>query len=178
MIEGYVCSACGGSRFRDDEHGNLICDFCSTTYELAGQKYDCRVCGTLNPAHAKRCMKCGSALGRLCPICTHLNALGATICEKCDTVLDTYSSITARLPVSGEPERRVERLVETKWDDVTYMHAERARLDAEERERLAWLAAQAAENQRQQQQLIKFVLIGLGVFLALLALVAVATNLL
>lgn len=178
MIDGYVCSACGGSRFREDGHGNLLCDFCSTTYELAGQKYECRVCGTLNPAQAKRCMTCGSSLGRPCPICTHRNAPGVTVCEQCGTALDTYTSITSRLPESGETERRVGRLVESKWDDAAYMRAERTRLDAEERERLAHIAAQATENRHQQQQIIRFVLLGMGVFLALLVLLALVTNLL
>lgn len=172
-IESYVCSACGASRFRDDEEGNFICEYCGTVYELARHKYQCRVCSTVNPAEARRCMKCGSALGRQCPICTHLNSPGATECEECGTTLDALTSITTRTPQAGELNRRTERLVASKWGDAAYMQQERARLDAEERARLARIAEQRAINQQQQKQLVLYVGIGVAAFIVVIIVLAV-----
>lgn len=173
VTEGYVCSACGGSRFIEDAEGNIACAYCGTTYELASEKYECRVCGTVNPAEAKRCMQCGAQLGRQCPVCTHFNPPGATVCEECQTPLGAFTSIAMRQPQAGETDRRVERLVMSKNSDAAYMQNQRARLDAEEQARRARLAAQHAENRQQQKKIILIVSIGMAGFIVLVIVLAV-----
>lgn len=172
VTQSYDCSACGGSRFTEDAEGNVTCAYCGTTYELAREKYECRVCGTVNPAEAMRCMKCGTQLGRQCPICTHFNPPGATACEECQTLLGAFTSITMRLPQSGETDRRVERLVMSKNNDAIYMQNQRARLDAEEQARRAKLAEQRSRNRQQQKQIMLLVGAGMAVFLILVVVLA------
>lgn len=50
----------------------------------------CRSCRRSNPADKKKCIYCGSGLGRSCPTCGALNPSNATSCGQCHTNL-TYT---------------------------------------------------------------------------------------
>jgi predicted amidophosphoribosyltransferase len=111
-------------------------------------------------------MKCGLLLGKQCPVCTHINPPGTDHCENCAEPLDTVTSIATRLYERTDEAAlvRSERLVASKQSDLIYMHEQRERLQAEEQERLARLAAMRIEAQKQQRKL----LIVVGVMLAVL----------
>ena len=87
-IKRISCTSCGGSQFARDEDGNLVCQFCGAQYQSLRDEILCRVCGTLNPSAARRCMNCGLILGRQCPVCAHVNPPGADHCEECASPLD------------------------------------------------------------------------------------------
>lgn len=168
-IARIACPSCGASAFDHGADGSLICRFCGARYGLAQVEIACRVCATLNPADAKHCMTCGTSLDRLCPACTHLNPPGADLCEMCGEPLDMLTSLAARARETGD-ERvpiRAERMAAVKQQDQRYMEEQRARLDTEERERLARLAEQRARARVEQRRIILFVLIGLLVLSAM-----------
>ncbi len=177
-IKRIACPSCGGSQFVHDAQGSPVCQFCGAQYSSARDEILCRVCGTLNPPQARRCMECGLALGRQCPTCAHINPPGASHCEVCANPLDTLSAVTSRASTTVEEGtgRRDEVLVASKQADVTYMAEQRARLLAEERERLARLAEQRARSGQEQRRIVSFVLAGVVlVVVAVLVVVIVAS---
>ncbi len=168
-IERILCPSCGAAKFERDAQGNLICSYCGALYKAAGDEILCRVCGTLNPPQAQRCMICGVLLGRQCPACTYINPPNAEHCEECGTPLDTLASIITRAREIGEDSAviRGERLTATKHADLAYMYEQRTRLEAEERERLARLGFQRLLAERQQRLLVTLVLSGLILLLGI-----------
>lgn len=174
MVESDRCPVCGSTQLREDAPGGLVCAECGTVVESAADEQACPVCHTLNPAQAMRCMQCGSALGRLCAVCAHRNLPGVETCANCGTPLDTLAAVTTRMPQSGERQRHVERLVASKRDDTAYMQEQRARLDAEERERLFRLAEQQARHREEQRRMILYVGIGIALVIVLVAFVVLA----
>ena len=72
---------------------------------------------------------------------------------------------------------REQQLVDTKHEDMRYMQEQRERLKEEEHRRMAQLAAQRVESQRQQRVMITIVLVGIGIaIIAGTILVLIATN--
>ncbi len=161
-IKRIACPSCGGSDFNHDDKGNLICAYCGAVFESPREEIPCRVCGTVNPPEARRCMNCGSTLGKQCPICLHINPPGAEFCEQCANPLDTLTSITGRVrdATDGSGVLRSERLTASKQTDTAYMAEQGAKLQAEERERQQRIAAQM---QRARQEQMRILAIGLGV---------------
>ncbi len=167
-IARIACPSCGASDFRHETDGSLICRYCGARYGPPQIEIACPVCSTLNPAQARRCMTCGTMLDRLCAACVHLNPPEADLCESCGEPLDLLTSLAARARETGE-ERvpiRTERMAAIKHQDQRYMEEQRARLDAEERERLARLAEQRARARKEQWRILLFVVIGLLVLSA------------
>lgn len=151
----------------------MACAVCGTVVETTASEQVCPVCHTLSPSQAARCMQCSSALGRLCPVCAHHNPPGVETCLSCGTPLDTFSAVTTRMPQAGARQRHVERLVAAKQGDAAYMHEQRTRLDAEERERLSRLAEQRARHQQEQRRMILFIGLGIAALILLLAIAGV-----
>jgi hypothetical protein len=167
-IARIACPSCGASDFRHETDGSLICRYCGARYGPPQIEIACPVCTTLNPAEARRCMTCGTLLERLCAACAHLNPPEADLCESCGEPLDLLTSLATRARETGE-ERvpiRTERMAAIKQQDQRYMEEQRARLDAEERERLARLAEQRTRARREQRRIALLVLIGLLVLSA------------
>jgi hypothetical protein len=162
-VRRITCPSCGGNQFQHDDEGNLICAFCGAQYASPREEIACPVCGTENPADAKRCMNCGLALGKVCPACNYVNPPGADHCENCAVPLDTLSSVLMRTKSGRQYTTKLQKgqLVASKAEDMVYMQEQRARIEAEERERRARLAAQKAEAERQQRVIVSIVL---GVF--------------
>lgn len=168
-IKRILCPSCGAAKFGRDAGGNLICSYCGAFYKAAGDETLCRICGTLNPPQARRCVICGVLLGRQCPACAHVNPPNAEHCEECGTPLDTLASIITRAREIGEDSAviRGERLTAIKHADLAYMYEQRARLEAEEQEQLARLGLQRLHAERQQRLLITLVLGGLILLLGM-----------
>ncbi len=165
-IRRLACPSCHGSSFETDEKGNLVCTFCGTTFASPREEIQCPTCGTMNPPEARRCMDCGRVLGTICPACSYENIPGADHCARCGNPLDTLTSILARQDRSGH----IEQMVATKARDDAFMREQRARLEAEERERLATIAAHQKMAAREQQRIL---LIGAGMLLIFLVVLAV-----
>ncbi|MBN1119832.1 MAG: hypothetical protein JXJ17_02040 [Anaerolineae bacterium] len=164
-VKRLSCPACGANGFEHDADGNLVCSFCGSVLEAPREEIVCRVCGTVNPGQALRCMKCGGNLGAVCPKCRTTNVPGAQFCEECAEPLDTLSGIISRfsdLDGDGVVERG-EVLTATKSVDAEYMAGHRARLMEEDRRRAEILAQRAARAQKKQKNLmiIVYVVIGL-----------------
>lgn len=138
----------------------------------------CPTCGVLNPPDANRCMNCGAALGQTCPVCHHVNPPGTVNCLNCASPLDTLARITTRY---GEGKRvseahREAQMLGSRGDDMVFMQKERERIAAEERARLAELAAQNAEARRQQQTLMIVAAVVVVVLLGGAALLLILLN--
>jgi ribosomal protein L40E len=162
-VKRITCPSCGGNQFQHDDEGNLICAFCGAQYASPREEIICPACGAENPAEARRCINCGLALGKICPACNYVNPPGADHCENCAVPLDTLSSVLMRTQSGRRYTAKLQKgqLVASKAEDMVFMEEQRARIEAEERERRMRLAAQRAEAERQQRIIIAIVL---GVF--------------
>ncbi|MFN2616537.1 MAG: adenylate/guanylate cyclase domain-containing protein, partial [Thermoleophilaceae bacterium] len=90
----------------------------------------CAACGTENPAAARFCMACGSALARRCPHCGQEAPPGARFCTNCGGALDTGSPAPAPAPAQvAHPEER--RRVTVLFADLSGYTAVAERLDHE-----------------------------------------------
>src|SRR3954452_22892018 len=93
----------------------------------------CASCGTENPAGARFCMSCGSALERRCPGCGTPAPPEARFCMTCGTALDAAPAApppSARPPSSAiPPEER--RQVTVLFADLSGYTAFAERLDPE-----------------------------------------------
>jgi ribosomal protein L40E len=183
-VKRLSCPACGASDFNHDAEGNLVCSYCGAVLESPREEIVCRVCGTVNPGQALRCMKCGSNLGAICSKCRTINLPGAQFCEKCAEPLDTLSGIISRfsdLDGDGIVERG-EVLTATKSADAEYLARERARLMAEDRRRAAILTQRSVTAQKKQKilMIIVYVVIGLlavgGMVAAILYALSIASG--
>jgi predicted amidophosphoribosyltransferase len=125
----------------------------------------------MNPDDAQRCMRCGAILVRQCPACHHDNPPEAEYCGNCGEALDALAFVFHRYAQASEhsASMRAEVFGAAKKVDQEYMREQRARLDAEERERMAKLEIVHAEAKRQQK-----VVIAVGVAITILALLALA----
>lgn len=173
-LKSIVCATCGASKFEHDNEGNLICSYCGIKFASPREEILCSTCGISNPADARRCKNCGLMLGKLCVVCNHLNPPGTEFCLECACPLDTLSSVTSRM---GEGKRvsdalREKKLISSKSTDMLYMQHERERLDQMERERLAELAAQKAQSNKQQTILVVGSLVFALVVVALIIVIA------
>lgn len=155
-LKRITCPSCGSSRFDHDSEGNLICSHCGVKFGSPRETLICPTCKTENPPQAKRCMGCGAALGKTCPVCNHPNAPGDDHCYHCGAPLDTLAAVSTRYGVvkSLTENIRHQHRVQSKASGVRFMDEQRARLDAEERERAAFIAEQQFKAQRQQKTLI------------------------
>jgi class 3 adenylate cyclase/tetratricopeptide (TPR) repeat protein len=91
----------------------------------------CAACGTENPAGARFCMACGSALARRCPNCGAEAPPGARFCTNCGSALDAAPGPAPR-PAPAEatlPEER--RRVTVLFADLSGYTAVAERLDPE-----------------------------------------------
>jgi class 3 adenylate cyclase/tetratricopeptide (TPR) repeat protein len=91
----------------------------------------CAACGTENPAGARFCMACGSALARRCPNCGAEAPPGARFCTSCGSALDAAPGPTPS-PAPAEaalPEER--RRVTVLFADLSGYTAVAERLDPE-----------------------------------------------
>ena len=91
----------------------------------------CAACGTQNPAGARFCMSCGSALARRCPNCGHEAPPGARFCTACGSALDAAST-PAPMPSPANaslPEER--RRVTVLFADLSGYTAVAERMDPE-----------------------------------------------
>jgi len=173
-LKPITCPSCGANDFEHDSEGNLICSHCGVKYASPREEIVCPACQTLNPADAKVCKECGLALGRICPACDQVNTPGTEHCVNCGTPLDTLALVTSRM---GAGKRRSDalrenRLVKQKGEDMVYMQGQRERIDAEERARLAQLAAQQQKSRSEQRTLTLVV----GVILLLIVVGAAAAS--
>src|SRR5919198_4108338 len=93
----------------------------------------CASCGTENPAGARFCMSCGSALERRCPSCGTPAPAEARFCMTCGTALDGAPAATPRPQgpeaVSIPPEER--RQVTVLFADLSGYTAFAERMDPE-----------------------------------------------
>src|SRR6266511_3580188 len=93
----------------------------------------CASCGTENPAGARFCMSCGSALERRCPSCGTPAPAEARFCMTCGSALDAPAPPGAAPPaptsVSIPPEER--RQVTVLFADLSGYTAFAERLDPE-----------------------------------------------
>nr|MBN1229797.1 zinc ribbon domain-containing protein [Anaerolineae bacterium] len=177
-LKRIVCPSCGAGSFKHDEEGNLICESCGAKFASPREEIQCHTCGTLNPAQAERCMKCGGRLGRQCPVCGYINPPHADHCEKCATPLDTLSSIVSRMREAsdGAVVDRTERLASSKTADSRFLAEQRALIEAEEKARLKRLAEQQSQHQRKQQRLVLVSLIVVGIILAIIVFAIILTS--
>jgi class 3 adenylate cyclase/tetratricopeptide (TPR) repeat protein len=81
----------------------------------------CRSCGTENPAAARFCMGCGTALAATCAACGHANPPAARFCIQCGAALATPSGSTAlayerpgRSPDSYTPRHMAQQILATR----------------------------------------------------------------
>ena len=168
-LKRIACAQCGSNSFVHDDEGNLICGHCGTKFDSPREDVICSACGTMNPPQAKRCMNCGLSLGQNCPACNHPNIPGADHCENCGTRLDVLSEVFARAEDGGRAKAMAlrERLVQSKAEDMQYMAEQRARIDAEDRERRARIAAQMEASRRETNRIILIMVIVVGIFVVL-----------
>jgi class 3 adenylate cyclase/tetratricopeptide (TPR) repeat protein len=95
----------------------------------------CQSCGTDNPAQARFCMSCGSALEAVCPSCETVNPPEAKFCMSCGTALAGGAApapavAPARAAVELPPEER--RQVTVLFADLSGYTAVAERMDPEE----------------------------------------------
>src|SRR5215217_7850936 len=92
----------------------------------------CASCGTQNPAGARFCMSCGTALERRCPSCGTPALAEARFCMNCGAALDGSAPAPAPPPgpPTGLPEER--RQVTVLFADLSGYTAFAERLDPEE----------------------------------------------
>jgi predicted ATPase/class 3 adenylate cyclase len=96
----------------------------------------CAACGTENPAGARFCMNCGTALERRCPSCGTPAPDGARFCMNCGTALDGEPAPAAPAPAAAAaargsipPEER--RQVTVLFADLSGYTAFAERMDPE-----------------------------------------------
>ncbi|MGF1505274.1 MAG: hypothetical protein GYB64_14915 [Chloroflexi bacterium] len=171
-IKRLSCPSCHFTDFDHDPAGNLVCKACGTLIDAPRAEITCRVCGTVNPGVARRCMNCGSNLGRVCAYCDHFNPPGSDHCLECGEPLDTLSAAATRTTEGQRAAvaRRRDRLVQSKTEDAAFMQAERERLNAEYIAQMERLRQQQAESRRQQTVMLS-VMFGVGAVVLLCLLV-------
>ncbi|HEX8742176.1 MAG TPA: adenylate/guanylate cyclase domain-containing protein [Thermoleophilaceae bacterium] len=92
----------------------------------------CGACGTDNPAGARFCMNCGTALPRVCPACGTENPVEARFCMSCGTQLAGAAPAPAPAPAARDealPEER--RQVTVLFADLSGYTAVSERMDPE-----------------------------------------------
>src|SRR3954451_16496356 len=96
---------------------------------------DCAACGTQNPAGARFCMSCGTALERRCPNCGTPAPPEARFCMNCGAALDGAAATAAPAPADARaaaaipPEER--RQVTVLFADLSGYTAFAERMDPE-----------------------------------------------
>src|SRR5918997_2332953 len=92
----------------------------------------CASCGTENPAGARFCMSCGTALERRCPSCGTPAPPEARFCMTCGAALDPQAVPAAPAPPASSalPEER--RQVTVLFADLSGYTAFAERMDPEE----------------------------------------------
>ncbi|MET0614392.1 MAG: adenylate/guanylate cyclase domain-containing protein [Thermoleophilaceae bacterium] len=97
---------------------------------------DCAACGTQNPAGARFCMNCGTALERRCPSCGTPAPAEARFCMNCGAALDARTAPAVPSPPAARaaptipPEER--RQVTVLFADLSGYTAFAERLDPED----------------------------------------------
>jgi class 3 adenylate cyclase/tetratricopeptide (TPR) repeat protein len=94
--------------------------------------FACAACGTENPAGARFCMSCGSALARVCPECGAEAPPGARFCTSCGSSLDATPAPAPSVTPAAEPALPEERRrVTVLFADLSGYTAVAERLDPE-----------------------------------------------
>ena len=172
-LQRLACPACGANVFSRDPDGYLVCGACGSVFQQT-RHMECPTCRAMNPEDARRCIQCGAALVRQCPICQHRNAPDAEYCGNCGETLDALAFVMQRYEEASSHSvvRRAELFGAVKRQDNEYMRAQRERLDAEERERMARLEV-VNEQARRQQKLVLVVGVTIGVLALLFMIVLI-----
>ena len=95
----------------------------------------CPSCATLNPAEARFCMACGTALPRSCPTCGEPAPAEARFCMSCGGALGDAAARggpAAAEPVRSAPLSEERRRVSVLFADVSGYTAMSERMDPED----------------------------------------------
>lgn len=149
-----TCPACGASGISVDVHGSLECLYCGV--RLAGDPFVCPACDQVNLPKAEVCAQCGEPLTLAAQVMSRRGGQGSPL------FLTRARAQAVDLKSTGE------RASQVRMDSLRQV--DRVREEA--------LRRASAERNAEDRRLVRFLLIGLALLLALLGLIGLLTQIL
>lgn len=159
-LEQLECPNCGSDTLTSNPDGTLTCSFCGDRYAAPGGVL-CPSCGQVNDEEANYCQECGYDLIRECPACGAGSPHDATHCQICGRPLSALEEIVERLQekTAGRLERQMRESVDIKVQEEADSQRRLEEMWLQEHERQQAIATAKAEQQRQEQLLVRSVFI-------------------
>jgi len=173
--EALICPDCHQGELVVAGEGLLGCTRCGQHF--LGPERLCPFCGSEHDFNAGACAQCGQALRRTCPRCHTVNSIRAEACETCGLMFDTIGQIAAR------EERRqadpftlhAETIGDVRSVDRAHVQQHSEQMWAQERQRLATLAAQRQAQRRQERQLMYAAIAFMVVVVVIIVVIAIGS---
>jgi hypothetical protein len=161
------CPSCGAPHMGVVAGKRLSCSYCGADFVIA--ETVCPECANFNDPGTDFCVRCGTAISRLCTACGTRNWANAEICEHCGRSLDLIEEISARL--SQTTQRRLQQQMDeapaVKQLEEDSSRARSAALWEIEQRRQELLFSEHQRAQAHEQRVVMLIVVGLLIFIAL-----------